>query len=556
MKNRFLLSVIIAVVVVITTFIVCVFRPFWRPFERRVYDLKYQLTLEEMRNSDIVIVDIDEKSLEKLGRYQNWPRAYYAKVITFLDNARVIAFDILFAEPDTLPAYTRQYYDRPSFDSLVESSIENSGNVVLVSTQGQKPVYTKRVSIGLGDLFADSDGIVRRGFNELFGEPTFAAQVATSYGITPALPSFLIFFKAEESYRRISFSDVFLRRVPKEFFNDKVVIIGGTARGLFDFHGVPYDRQFPGVVLQAILVDNFINNDKITEIPLIYIIMITIVLSCVFSYLALTKPAYVYIIICGIIYALLIIGAIFMFSLQMDIGIVRPTYALVLTLICALIYRYQFVEREKRELKHIFSRYYSRELVEQVTLKPPKLGGEKVDCTIIFADIRNFTPFAEKTSPESVGLKLNAFLDEMVKSIFEYQGRVDKFIGDCVMAVFGSPVAVRNHAVNACRAALDMVAKAEKIGFKIGIGINSGEVISGNFGSPMRMEYTVIGDAVNLASRLEGQTKVFNASIVCGADVYSRVKDQPDLGMVFEELGKVKVKGKEEEVTVYSVKRA
>lgn len=555
MKNKLVLSIIIACIVVAITFIISIFRPLWQPFERRVYDLKYQITLEEIRNDDIVIVDIDEKSLERLGRYQNWPRAYYAKVISFLENARVVAFDILFAEPDTLPEYARQYYERPSFDSLVETSIQKSKNIVLVSTQNKQPIYTSAQGIGLGDIFSDVDGIVRRGFRNLFNETTFAAQIASSAGTEPSQDVFLIAFKAEESYRRISFSDVYLHRVPKEYFVDKIVIIGGTARGLFDFHAVPFDRQFPGVVLQAILVDNFINNDKVSEISLIYVFVLTLILSAVFGYLALTKPAYIYIIVSGILYALLIIASVFMFTMKLDLGIVRPTYALILTMICALIYRYQFVEREKRELKNIFSRYYSRELVEQVTLTPPKLGGEKVECTIIFADIRNFTPYAEKTSPESVGLKLNAFLDEMVKSIFDYQGRVDKFIGDCVMAVFGSPVAVRNHAVNACKAALDMVEKAERIGFKIGVGINSGEVISGNFGSPMRMEYTVIGDAVNLASRLEGQTKVFNASIVCGEEVYRRVKDQADIGMVFEELGKVKVKGKETEVTVYSVKR-
>jgi adenylate cyclase len=142
----------------------------------------------------------------------------------------------------------------------------------------------------------------------------------------------------------------------------------------------------------------------------------------------------------------------------------------------------------------------------------------------------------------------------MVRVIFDHQGKIDKFIGDCVMAVFGNPVPVSNHALNACRAALEMVDRADRLGFKIGIGINTGEVISGNFGSPMRMEYTVIGDAVNLASRLEGQTKEFDASIVCGEAVYNRVKAIPDPGMRFEPLGKVRVKGKAEEVTVYSVK--
>jgi adenylate cyclase len=148
---------------------------------------------------------------------------------------------------------------------------------------------------------------------------------------------------------------------------------------------------------------------------------------------------------------------------------------------------------------------------------------------------------------------LNKFLDEMVQVIFDHQGRVDKFIGDCVMAVFGAPVQLENHALNACQAALDMVERAEKLGFNIGVGINSGEVISGNFGSPVRMEYTVIGDAVNLASRLEGQTKEFKCSIVVGEETYHRVSQEKDINLRFKELGRIRVKGKAEEVSVYAL---
>jgi adenylate cyclase len=235
---------------------------------------------------------------------------------------------------------------------------------------------------------------------------------------------------------------------------------------------------------------------------------------------------------------------------------VRPTYAFILTIITTLIYRYRFEEQEKRKIKAIFSRYYSRELVEKVITKPPRLGGEKVDCTIIFADIRNFTPYAEKASPKEVARRLNSFLTTMVNVVFKYEGRVDKFIGDCIMAVFGSPVQLRNHALNACLAATEMITQAERLGFKIGVGINSGEVIIGNFGSPMRMEYTVIGDAVNLASRLEGLTKEYNCNIIVGEATYRQIVREKILDLRFQELGKLRVKGKEEEITAYRLNRA
>ncbi|MEO0190805.1 MAG: adenylate/guanylate cyclase domain-containing protein [candidate division WOR-3 bacterium] len=226
---------------------------------------------------------------------------------------------------------------------------------------------------------------------------------------------------------------------------------------------------------------------------------------------------------------------------------------MTLTIIVSLINRYRFEEREKRRLKSIFSRYYSKELLEKVINEPPRLGGEKVFCTIIFADIRNFTPYTEKLTPEEVAKSLNRFLTEMVMVVFKYQGRIDKFIGDCVMAVFGHPFKLKNSALNACLCAREMVRRAEELGFHIGVGINSGEVVSGNFGSPMRMEYTVIGDAVNLASRLEGLTKEFSVNVIVGEETYKMVSSHPAIELHFKELGRVRVKGKEEEVMVYEL---
>lgn len=554
MKRRFVVALFISLASLIIIHAFCLYRPFWQPFERRLYDLKYQATLSHMRQDRIVIVDIDERSLTKLGRFQNWPRAYFARAIEYLRNARVVGLDIFFGEPDTLPTHAQEYFKKPNFDTLLSAALKRSNNVVMVASAERDPIFTQYNRIGLGLVFADDDGIVRRGFFTLFNDTTFAAQVALMTGVTVRERGYLIHYVDEKSFRRISFSDVYLRRVPEEYFDDKIVLIGGTAEGLFDYHAVPFDRHFPGVVIQANLINNFINSMKIIEISYIIVIILIFTLSIVFSYFLLTRSTITYGVLCSVLYSIFIISSFFLFSSNIHMGVVRPTYTLLLVTVISLIYRYQFAEREKRQLKHIFSRYYSRELVEKVTEHPPKLGGEKVVCTVLFADIRNFTPYVEKTDPESVGEKLNLFLDEMVKSIFAYQGRVDKFIGDCVMAVFGSPVPVKNHALNACLAALDMVEKAQRLGFKIGVGINSGEVISGNFGSPMRMEYTVIGDTVNLASRLEGVTKDFNCPIVISEMTFRQIRQVTEQ-LKLAELGRIKVKGKEEEITVHSLQR-
>lgn len=534
-------------------YLLCLFSPLWLPFERKVYDLKHQWHVPEQRVEHIVIVDIDEKSLEKLGRYQNWPRVYFAEVIDYLDNAKAVGLDILFAEPDTLPIQVRQFFDKPSFDTLLENAMKRNSRVVLVSDLETKPIFTKYNRTGYGYIFADKDGVIRRGFYSLFGEKTFAAEISDMVNTASRHDRFLIRFFSESSFRRISFSDIYLKRVPKEYFLEKIVLIGGTAPGLFDYHAIPFERHFPGILIQANIVNNFINNLKVHEISYVYGLIASIILCLITSLVFLSKSARIYILLCIILYTLLIVGSFILFGSGYQFGIVRSCYAMILTIIFTLMYRYQFEEREKRKIKAIFSRYYSRDLVEKLVNNPPKLGGEKANCTILFADIRNFTPYAEKTNPEQVGRQLNAFLDEMVQSIFAYQGSVDKFIGDCVMAVFGSPVQLRNHALNACLAAVEMLQKAKNLGFKIGIGINSGDVISGNFGSPMRMEYTVIGDPVNLASRLEGVTKQFDCSIVMGPNTYALAMTDPTEYLQFKELGKVKVKGKEAEITVYTV---
>jgi adenylate cyclase len=552
-KNRFIVAVLISIVAFVVINLLCIYKPLWQPFERRVYDLKYQSTLTSKRTEDVVIVDIDEKSLDRLGRFQNWPRLYCAHVLEYLSKAKVVGVDIFFGEPDTQAVYTRRLYAVPSFDSVLAQVIESHGNIVLVSSSEKKPIFHDIAQTGLGLVFPDDDGIVRRGFITIDAETTFAARVALAARPIQQLNRFLIYFVDETSFRRISFSDVYLGRVPQEYFNGKIVLIGGTAEGLFDYRSVPFDRHFPGIVLQANLVYNFINNQEIVEIPYYLLVLFALLLSMCSCYMIVTRSVKIYLLITLVLVALFLSMSVVLFMHGMEAGVIRPMYSLGAVVLGSLIYRYQFEEREKRKIKAIFSRYYSKELVDKVVDNPPQLGGEKVNCTVMFADIRNFTPYAEKTLPEEVGHKLNSFLHEMVQSIFAYQGRVDKFIGDCVMAVFGSPVKVKNHALNACFAAVDMIKKAEKLGLKIGIGINTGEVISGNFGSPERMEFTVIGDTVNLASRLEGVTKILKCSVICGPETYAQAIKDPTAYIEFKAMGTVQVKGKEEEIPVYTI---
>ncbi len=553
MKNRVSFCFLLCFGIVIIINLICLYRPFYQPFERKLYDFKYRLFITQKPVEEIIVIDIDETSLKKLGRYQNWPRAYFAEVIEYLQNARAIGIDIFFGEPDTLPQYAQKYYTKPNFDSLLSAAIARSKKIILVSSLSGEPVFSNLCPTGIGDIIANDDGVVRNGYATLDQKPTFASQIAGFLKGGIDKEKFLIYYLNVASFRRIPFSDVYLTRVPQEFFDNKIVLIGGTAPGLFDYHSVPFKRHFPGILIQANLVYNFINNIRINEIPYVYILLLTLICSFLIALFTTFSSTRVYIIIYVLSFLGIFIASLILFYYRFEFGFVRTYYAFIFTIIGSLIYRYQFEEKEKRRIKSIFSRYYSKELVDKVIKEPLKLGGEKAHCTIIFADIRNFTPYTEKSTPEQVAKALNNFLTEMVMIVFKYQGRVDKFIGDCVMAVFGYPVRLKNSALNACLCAREMVKRARELGLQIGVGINSGEVISGNFGSPMRMEYTVIGDAVNLASRLEGQTKEFNVSICVGEATHKMLLEHPTIELQFKELGRVKVKGKQEETMVYEL---
>ncbi len=555
MKNRLHAAIIIAISSTILVNIICLYRPLYEPFERKIYDLKYSLTLKSGKIENIVVIDIDDNSLAKLGRYQNWPRIYFAGIFHSIRQAKVIGFDVFFGEPDTLPIEARKFFDKPSFDSLVEQHIAAHGRVVLVSSFNRLPVYTDHNKYGSGEIFADADGVVRSGYSKIEGVPTFASVIAGYFNKNAVPLKFYIQYYPESSFRVISFSDIYFQRVPSEFFKDKIVLIGGTSPGLFDRHSVPFDRNYPGLLIQANLVNTILTGSWIKEIPFIYWLIVTFLIAVLLAVFALYRSWWFYLPASLVILCILLIVITIMFARGLEFGVVRSFYVFLLTIIFGLGYRYQFEEKEKRKIRSVFSKYYSRELVDKLIEQTPQLGGEKVDCTILFADIRNFTPYAEQSDPQKVEDSLNRFLDSMVQIVFKYQGRIDKFIGDCVMAVFGSPMTVPNHALNACFAALEMIKKSEDLGMKIGIGINSGEVISGNFGSLMRMEYTVIGDAVNLAARLETATKELNQAIVVGKATYERAS-RAIMTLEFIELGTVKVKGKEEPQPVYTLRRS
>lgn len=217
--------------------------------------------------------------------------------------------------------------------------------------------------------------------------------------------------------------------------------------------------------------------------------------------------------------------------------------------------------REKKFIRDTFGRYVSSSVAEAILSGRLKLGGERKKATVLFSDIRDFTSMSEKLPPEDIVVFLNEYFTEMVSIITKYEGVLDKFIGDAILAVFGAPISRHGDAHRAVFAALEMHqrlkifnekrSKAGKNNINIGIGINTGELVAGNIGSEVRMEYTVIGDTVNLSERIEELNKEFGTKILISEDTYNEIKDEVEV----REIQSVSIRGKEQKITVYEVLR-
>jgi len=366
------------------------------------------------------------------------------------------------------------------------------------------------------------------------------------------------------SFRYISFYDVLGERVGSGFFANKIVLLGSSAVALSDLKPTPASKNLmPGVELHANGLYTLMNRCFITY-PNRYITLLLVFLfALIVTFLASSLKPWLSLLIAFLFF----VGFLFASDIIFDtrnvwLEVIRPSYSLFLSYIIAVGYRYAVTERSKRELRHIFDRYVSREVVQEIISNPSqlKLGGERRDITVLFADIRSFTSMSESMEPEAVVSILNDYLTEMTDIILENGGTIDKFIGDAIMAVFGAPVPYKDHAFRAAKAALkvceglkDLWKKLEKEGkhtFDIGIGISSGEAIVGNIGSLRRTEYTAIGDTVNLGARIEPMNKEFNTHILISNDVYERIKDKVEI----IDIGDVRIRGKKQQIHLFELR--
>lgn len=349
---------------------------------------------------------------------------------------------------------------------------------------------------------------------------------------------------------------------PSEF-NNKIVLVGANALGVEDVLETSISLKHPGVDIQATILDNFLNNEFFVKFSLwqniAVIAFLCIVTFSVISFFAFV-PSLIILIGIAILYLAL---CIFCFKNNVIPYVITPIAVQLSTMIFGYSYRFILEGRNKEKIKNAMGKYLSQDIMKNVVqnIDDIKLGGKKANVTVLFADIRGFTSMSEKMTAEEVSVILNEYFSEIEPIITKYNGVINKFIGDAVMAIFGEPIQDINHPQNAVKCACAMLKKVDQLQDKwlfegkpkieIGIGINTGEAFVGNIGSEKRLEYTVIGDMVNLASRIESYNKVYKTNLLISSSTYSYVSDIVDVIKIAD----VTIRGKAKKMDIYEVLR-
>lgn len=367
-----------------------------------------------------------------------------------------------------------------------------------------------------------------------------------------------------ESFHVISATDILAGNFSKEALAGKTVLVGATAVGIYDLRVTPISPNMPGIVAEANLIDMLYRGDFL-ESTLWTALWNGIALTIVPLMLGLAL--FRLRLLSGVGVALVAIAAYIYCSYHLFVNghvvaLATPSLEWLMVMMGITTYRGWTEERQKRVIRRAFQSYLHPRIVEELTEHPErlKLGGERMNCTMLFCDVKNFSTISEKMDPENLTRMMNQFFDPVCQAIMAEGGYIDKLIGDAVMAVFGAPVANPQHALQACRAALAMQKVVRDLEpqfqkefgiqeFKLRIGVHSGPVVVGNVGTSQRLNYTVMGDTVNLASRLEGANKELGTDILISQATYEGA--MPHITATFVDT--IQVKGKEEQVKVYSL---
>ncbi|WP_139490925.1 CHASE2 domain-containing protein [Brevibacillus dissolubilis] len=567
--------------------------------ENTYYD---QMTREvRAADSQIAVIGVDETSLENMGRWP-WPRSMHADLVDRLTEAgaKGIFLDLLFSEPSEDSAEDERMQqaiqDRPhviipsAFLFEERQDVENGlqyksilapiyslteeqhahinvlpdrGEVVRqillgVPIEGQTLMPAVDVRMANMLLTPDqqisyADGVWKRGDQALVTNGR--NQVYFSYAQLPG------------EFGPVSYFDVYNMDpdAMRAYFQDKLVLIGPYSLSLGDQYLTPMSSttKMYGVEIHANMIQALVEGAFYTvaegESGWIGWLIIALLITVPYWLMQRLSAKGSFFLFAGLMigYTLFVIG-VFVYG-KLLLPFTYPTMAIVSVYVWSVVSRYVSERRERNRVTSLFSRYVSQQVVDELLASEAaqSLGGTRKHVSIMFVDIRGFTTLSEQIEPEEVIGVLNEYLDLGTRAVFAHEGTLDKFIGDGIMSIFGAPHTIENHAEMAVRAALAMkrgsAELAERLnqtyGYSVsfGIGINTGDAVIGNIGSKNRLDYTAIGDTVNMAARLESNSKA--GQILISQSTYDLVKDLFEI----EELGEIKVKGKEKPVMVYQV---
>ncbi len=649
-KIRILLGLFITVLTLVPVLTDSRFQLLER-LELDLYDQRLKQTLINEVDPRIVIIDVDEKTMDREGRWP-WSRDKVALLVDQLFdryNVAIAGFDVVFSEPDNalslftleqvaegaadlnlrdlLQMATYLYPDRRFASALEERPVVlgfpfdprhahrekgTPGEPVLAPDPrlagipfptaqgviGNLPMLQQNVlwSGFFDNPSVDSDGVYRRvpllqRYQDQYYPSLALSMVMALFGetqVTPLIESdatgkhhaitavevagipvpvdehsaVLVPYRGPMgSFPYISATDVLHGEADPALLEGAIVLVGTTAAGLLDLRVTPMSNRYAGVEVHANIISGILDErihhqpDYTVAVELVQMLLSGLLLSLLLPRLSVTRGALLTLTLIGLVVAFNI------YAWKSLMWVVPLGYTLVLIVLLFLFQQttgFFFETRNRLKLATLFGQYIPPEIVDELNSEgaEAQMQGESRDMTVFFSDIRGFTGLSESLTPQQLTRMMNIYLTPMTQVIHRHRGTVDKYIGDAVMAFWGAPLADPQHPRHALDSALEMQAELNNVNsllrkegmpeIEVGMGLNCGEMNVGNMGSSFRMAYTVMGDAVNLGSRLEGLTKFYGVPIIVSGELAERVPEY-----LFLELDRVRVKGRNEPVTLF-----
>jgi adenylate cyclase len=579
-SRRRLIEAAIAVVALVALWLLS-FTPQWRQLEFKTFDAFTALAARGPGDTPLIIVGIDEPSFRELGLAWPFPRRTHADLIerAASDGARVIAFDLLFAEASS-----------NADDARLADAIRDARNVVLASTREQSQTSSSRewtlvepipafvaagAHTGEVGVEPDADFVVRMmpSFANSFGREI--ARLAQGKDPAPAPDSARLIRYAgpHGSFPTVHFYQALAPGLlPKGFFKDKIVLVGldvhaspEITRKQADLYNSPFlDSEggaMPGIEIHANIISNLLQGRALVPASQLLNTLAAGAMVLGVGFVGIRRsPAVTMAALMTFSVALLALTYVLFTRYDFWLSPLLPIVAAAGLFIVQTAVGFLTERQRAQETKRAFAQYVPAEVVNRLIEQPEllELGGEERELTLLFADLANFTTMSEKLEPRAVVKLLGKYFDSMSTVIYRHRGTVDKYIGDGIMAFWGAPLPDDRHAEHALQAAIDMQLRFDKLArqlkkeggpdLSMRIGIHTGNVIVGNVGSRARFAYTAIGDAVNLASRLEGSNKDYGTSILLSEATVQQLKGRVQVRPV----DSVMVKGRTDAVMLYT----